>query len=291
MKLLKLYKMLKVLKAGFYTTVQDKGRVGFASMGVPFSGAMDTYSADLANAILNNNLDDAVIEITFGSCAFEFLEPTVICITGANFSPKIDEKSIQQNIKIKVQQGAILSFGNIQYGIRSYLAVKDGFTTEKILGSRSFYQNITQNFIIKKNDILPYQPFTRPIESSKASIKIDKTLFSSDTIECYKGSEFDLLLQHQQEKLLSQKFSISNDNNRMGYKLNEVLENDFPQILTSAVLPGTVQLTPSGKLIVLMKDCQVTGGYPRVLQLLESSIARLAQKTTNASFQFSLVSI
>ncbi len=86
----------------------------------------------------------------------------------------------------------------------------------------------------------------------------------------------------------STEFAISTNNSRMGYQLNELLENDFSSMLTSAVLPGTVQLTPSGKLIVLMRDCQVTGGYPRVLQLTEKSINSLAQKTTGDSFRFVL---
>jgi len=59
-------------------------------------------------------------------------------------------------------------------------------------------------------------------------------------------------------------------------------------MLTSAVLAGTVQLTPSGRLIILMRDCQVTGGYPRILQLSEESINTLAQKTTGDSFSFVL---
>jgi allophanate hydrolase subunit 2 len=70
--------------------------------------------------------------------------------------------------------------------------------------------------------------------------------------------------------------------------LNETIPNTLPSILTSAVLPGTVQLTPSGKLIILMRDCQVTGGYPRVLQVSEESINRLSQKITGDKIQFVL---
>jgi allophanate hydrolase subunit 2 len=72
----------------------------------------------------------------------------------------------------------------------------------------------------------------------------------------------------------------------MGYQLKEPIKNRLPQLLTSAVLPGTVQLTPSGKLIVLMRDCQVTGGYPRILQLSRKAINGLAQKSTGDTLQF-----
>jgi biotin-dependent carboxylase-like uncharacterized protein len=279
--------MLKVLKAGFVTTIQDNGRIGFASIGVPVSGVMDSYAADLTNGILNNATSAAVLEITLGACKFQFLEKTVICISGGDFSPTLNDISIQLNRRIVVYKNDVLSFRKVNYGVRCYLGVKDGFLSVKKLKSSSFYQNITKNVIIKKNDLIAYNKICLDVTTSKSSVKIDKNHFESEIIECFKGPEFDFLNNHQQEKLVSQIFSISKENSRMGYKLNEVVENDFPQILTSAVLPGTVQLTPSGKLIVLMRDCQVTGGYPRILQLSEASINKLAQKSTGNKFQFS----
>lgn len=282
--------MLKVLKAGFFTSIQDKGRIGFASIGVPVSGVMDSYSADLSNGILNNSLDAAVLEITLCNCKFQFLEKTEICISGGDFSPSINLKSVPLNKKIRIYQNDILCFEKIKFGVRTYLAVKDGFLTEKKLNSRSFYPKITKKVTIKNNDTIPYNRYDKDIRPAKSTIKISKHHFESEIIECFKGPEFYLLNQSQQDELFLQLFSISKNNNRMGYKLNEILENNLEQILTSAVFPGTVQLTPSGKLIILMRDCQVTGGYPRILQLAEKSINILAQKTTNDSFQFKLQS-
>lgn len=283
--------MLKVLKSGFFTTIQDKGRVGFASVGVPVSGAMDSYSADLANSILNNSIKDAVIEITLGACTFEFIKTTTICISGGNFSPTINNVAIPLNKRILIHPNDILSFGKINYGIRCYLAVNGGFLSAKKLNSKSFYPNITKDFLLRKGDSIPYKEVTHSIIASKSSIKINSNHFKTKIIECYSGPELDLLSDHQQKQIFNTVFTISKDNSRMGYKLNEIVENNLSQILTSAVLPGTVQLTPSGKLIVLMRDCQVTGGYPRVLQLTETSINKLAQKTTGNSFKFCLKSI
>tara|TARA_B110000238_G_C16092259_1_gene424385 strand:- start:672 stop:1523 length:852 start_codon:yes stop_codon:yes gene_type:complete len=280
--------MIKVLKSGLYLSIQDKGRFGFASIGVPVSGSMDSYSSDLANSILNNSLDAAVLEITYGGCKLEFLSETIICISGGDFSAKINNKLVPLNSRIKVNKNDVLSFGKINLGIRCYLSVKDGFLTEKILKSRSFYQNVTEQFILKKEDILPISTFKSDLKTSNSIIKTSKTHFSSKEIACYKGPEFEFLNIHQKEQLAKQIFSISNDNNRMGYRLNEVIRNSVPSILTSAVLTGTVQLTPSGKLIVLMRDCQVTGGYPRILQVAENAINQLAQKSTNDSFKFIL---
>ncbi|QTE23904.1 biotin-dependent carboxyltransferase family protein [Polaribacter cellanae] len=283
--------MIRVLKAGFYTSIQDRGRVGFASKGVPVSGVMDSYSADLANRILDNSLANALLEITFGGCKLEFLVETTICISGGDFSAMINNKPIVLNSRIKINKNDVLSFGNINFGARCYLAVKGGFLTETILGSRSFYQNITKQMILKKGDVLPILSFNNNLEASNSVIKVSCSYFKSIEINCYKGPEFELLNNHQKEQLLNTIFTISNDNNRMGCRLNEVIDNNLPSILTSAVLVGTVQLTPSGKLIVLMRDCQVTGGYPRILQLTTAAINRLAQKTTHQNLKFILKSI
>ena len=92
--------MIKVLSAGFYSSIQDQGRIGFADIGVPVSGVMDSYSANLANAILNNSLETPVLEITLGGCVLEFTTETQICITGADFSPKLNDERIQLNTLI-----------------------------------------------------------------------------------------------------------------------------------------------------------------------------------------------
>ncbi len=280
--------MIRVLKAGFYTTIQDRGRAGFAAIGVPVSGVMDTYSADLTNNLLNNNLDDAVLEITLGGCKLEFLEKIIICISGGDFTAKINDKLVVLNSRIEVDKNDVLSFGKVNFGFRTYLAVKGGFLTECILGSRSFYPNVTKDFLIRKGDVLDVFQFNDVLNTSNTSIKMNKNHFNSKEITCFKGPEFELLNKNQQDQIFDQFYTISSDNNRMGYRLQENLNNDLAQILTSSVLPGTVQLTPSGKIIVLMRDCQVTGGYPRVLQLTEKAINQLSQKTTNDKFQFVL---
>lgn len=280
--------MLKVLKAGIYTTIQDLGRKGFAGFGVPVSGAMDLYSAKLANHLLGNDLNDAVIEITYGNAKFQFTKPSLICVTGGDFNASLNRNTIGLNKVISVQEGDELLFTNRNYGIRSYIAVKGGFKSEEKLRSKSFYKGITFDFLLHKNDLVPYSS-SQEKRRSFASVKVSQDHFTTKTIECYKGVEFDLLSYQQKEQLLDREYTISNDNSRMGYRLNEIVENNFASMLTSSVIPGTVQLTPSGKLIVLMRDCQVTGGYPRILQLTEQSINKLAQKSTHDILNFVLV--
>lgn len=281
--------MIKVLVPGFLTSVQDLGRIGFANIGIPISGVMDQYSSKLANAILDNKATDAVIEITFGNCKIAFDEETFICVSGADFSSKINNKHITLNIPIKINSGDILSFEKKQYGSRTYLAVIGGFKTEKVLNSRSFYNGVTSQVVLKRGDCLLFNNLKKQIKTTFSSVKFNNAHFDSKNILCFRGPEYELLSKHQKEQIEQTLFTISNDNNRMGYQLNEKISNTLKSMLTSAVLPGTVQLTPSGKLIVLMRDCQVTGGYPRILVLTKDAINKLSQKTTNDSFCFEIV--
>ncbi len=281
--------MIKVLSAGFYTSIQDLGRFGFGDIGVPVSGAMDLYSAKLANHILGNKDTDAILEITLGKCKLLFDKQLVICITGADLSPKLNDKNIALNSVVEVNKDDVLTFDKPIYGVRSYLAVKGGFQTEIILNSRSSFKGITNKNILKKNDILPIKTTNSEMIKSFSSVKINKQHFIIASIKAYPGPEYKLLDEKQRTKLNKTLFTISKDNSRMGYRLEELIENTLNSMLTSAVLPGTVQLTPSGKLIVLMRDCQVTGGYPRILQLTDDAINKLAQKTTNDTFRFKII--
>lgn len=280
--------MVKIIEPGFCTTVQDLGRFGFQQFGVPVSGVMDSYSAKVANALLHNNENDAVLEITMSRLTLQFNCDTCICIAGADISPKLNNKLVKLNSILNIKEGDILSFGKLIYGYRCYLAVSGGFQTEIRMNSRSMYKSITAQFVLAKNDELAILEHDNIIEKSNASIKINTNHFGLNDIEVLKGPEFELLTKKQQKQLLSNKFTLSKDNNRMAYQLVELLENNIKPIITSLVLPGTVQLTPSGKLIVLMRDCQTTGGYPRVLQLKEYSIDALSQKLAGNNIHFVL---
>lgn len=280
--------MIKVIKSGMLTSVQDTGRVGFRNIGVPLSGSMDTISAGIANGLLNNDKDAAVLEITMLGPKLEFLKATKIAISGAELSAKINDTSILNNKAYLLKKGDMLSFGDLLNGIRCYLAVEGGFNTEKVLNSRSFYVGITSKEKLIVNDLIPFNPKKAINNNFSGRLKNTILFFETNILEVYKGPEFDLFTPNEQKLLISNKFTVSNQSNRMGYRLEESILKHSKTIITSPVIPGTVQLTPEGKLIVLMKDAQTTGGYPRVLQLSEKSIAILTQKKTGDKISFKI---
>lgn len=281
--------MLKVLRLGLYSSIQDLGRKGCQQYGVPVSGVMDRQSAALANALLGNDENDAVIEVTMMGPKLQFFKSTIICISGADLSPEIHGKSINLNAAVVVNKGDVLSFGKLQYGIRCYLAIQHGFQSEIVMGSRSMYQGITASQVLAQGQELHYKDSEVNLAAKHVAVNPVSNLFKEKQLKVYKGPEFDCLNNAQIKGLLDCDFTISKDHSRMGYRLQEPLCHNLKTIITSAVMPGTVQLTPSGQLIVLMRDAQTTGGYPRVLQLSAEAINVLSQKNTGQSVCFKLV--
>ncbi|WP_299248512.1 biotin-dependent carboxyltransferase family protein [uncultured Aquimarina sp.] len=280
---------LEIISSGLYTTIQDNGRFGFSKFGVPKSGAMDLQSFFLANAILNNDKNCAVIEWTIIPPVLKFHKSTVVTITGAVCIPYLNDMKRKMNCQLQVCEGDVLRLKNVTKGVYGFVGIKFGFQSEEVFNSRSQYKMITTSSILQKSDVVSYKKFV-DFSASNSSIHIPVFWYESKLIPVFKGPDFDLLSSSQKVDLLHMDFTISKDRNRMAIPLDELLENNLNFMLTSPVLPGTVQLTPSGKLIVLMRDCQTTGGYPRVLQLTKDAINRIAQKRIGEQIRFELYS-
>ena len=280
---------IEVLQPGLFSTIQDSGRKGFLKYGIPMSGVMDLYAAKMANLILRNSPDSAILEITQMGPKLKFSDPVKISICGALLSPKINNFPIENNRVYNIEAGDELSFGKRQLGCRAYLAISGGFKTEKVLKSRSWFEGVTDNFKLHKTKNLPYESTNESKIERNASIKFISEYLMTSEIEVFPGPEFDLLTESEQEILRTRNFSIDKNNNRMAIQLQEIMGNTLKPIITGPVLPGTVQLTPSGKLIVLMRDCQTTGGYPRVMQLSETGMNKIAQKIIGDSVNFAFL--
>ena len=278
--------MIKVIQPGLFTTIQDGGRHGYRNIGIPSSGFMDQESAWAANKIVNNNKDESLFEITLTGPTLIFNGNYLISITGGDFNPLINELPIDMYQPIKVELGDKLKFNNTKNGARCYLAISGGLNVKSLFGSKSFYNNISDSYYLKKGDEIKVLK-----KSQNKILKWDRLKFNINrSMKVFKGPEFDLLSTNSKNKLFKNEFTIST-NNRMAYNLKENLKDEIKSIISSPVLPGSVQLTPSGKIIILHRDCQTTGGYPRILQLSISSLNHLSQIKSNEKIKFSLINL
>ena len=268
--------MFRVLDPGFFTTIQDSGRFGYRNIGVPVSGSMDAKAAKRANSLLENNTEDAVLEITMTGPRLEFDEPTFIALSGAEMTASINGSEINNNEVHRIETGDVLSFGKLKTGFRSYLAVKGGIKTREVLGSRSYFKTLTKINRLNTADEIPFQP-TADYDIKISQIK-PEAFHKDQKLRVYPGPEFELLEEQYRNQIFDTQFTIAKEYNRMAYQLEEIIRAPRIPMITSANIPGTVQLTPGGKMIILMRDGQTTGGYPRILQLSETSISLLSQK-------------
>ena len=282
---------LKILKTGPGTSVQDLGRIGFSQFGVPYSGAMDLRAFSWINHLLKNKEDGAVLEISQPGFKAEFEAPTLICLAGAKADCNLNGKPVSSFGLIPIEEGDTIEIGAFLQGSILYLGIKGGFQTEKILESRSWYQGITSESTAQKNALIPYFS-TQEIPSYTNSKAIWNTSgFEKEAINVYPGPDWELLDKKSQKQLSEGSFTISNLKNRMAIQLEELLPNSLPELATAPVFPGTVQLTSGGKLIILLRDAQVTGGYPRILQIPGESLSLLAQNKPYQKINFSFLKV
>ncbi len=278
---------VKLLTSGFRTSIQDQGRFGFAKFGVPRSGAMDLDSYNRANLLLGNDENSACIEFAFQGPVLQFFEESVVVLTGANVIAFLNGDEVEMCSPFKVNVNDVLKIGMCKNGVYGYVGIMKGFLTPLVLGSRSFYSPVTDTSLLKSGSKISYKK--KEVFTPKfSSISVSKLHEKLIKIEVLKGTEFELLSRSQKEVFYTSNFTISNTLNRMAIRLVEKLENQLPSMLTSPVLPGTIQLTPAGDLVILMRDAQTTGGYPRILQLTESSINKIAQLRMGKQLKFIL---
>lgn len=277
---------IEVLQPGLYSTIQDIGRFGFRKYGVPGSGAMDSYAATMANLLLQNDPGNAVLEITQMGPKLKFSSSVKLVITGADLSPQVNNIAIENNKVHLLGSGDILSFGRRKMGARCYLGVAGGFRTQIILQSRSWYKGITPKFRLEKGMELEYDTSPQIATVTTSAVKIKSSYLNSNSLDVSPGPEFHKLPENIKNQLFTAEFHVSRNNNRMGVQLEEKIENKMESIITGPVVPGTVQFTPAGRLIILMRDCQTTGGYPRILQLNDFALNVLAQKVEGDAVRF-----
>jgi len=268
--------MLRVLKTGFFTSVQDRGRFHYRHFGVPVSGAMDQIALKRANALLENDPDAAALEITMQGPQVEFTEPTFMVLSGAPLEASLEGEPLEMNRVYPVPAGTILICGHVLEGFRSYLSVRGGFLPEPKLGSRSQYFPVTSNRSLHKGGTLPYEACK---DFSPKLLKMSSPgYFKEQELQVFPGPDFDLLTEKQVQQVFETEFSVSKEHDRMACQIEPSIDGIGTNVITSATLPGTVQLTPAGTLIILMRDGQTTGGYPRILQLDEHSLDLMGQK-------------
>lgn len=285
---------LHFIKAGLFTTIQDKGRYGFQAFGVPTSGALDRAAATLANQLVGNSVDSPVLEITLMGPKIQFQGLGEIAITGANLSATLNGEVCATNKSLSIKDADVLQFGRPLAGCRAYMAVRGNWQVPSWLSSRSAItqngKDLTPHSIIQKGTVIQVETSTEHA-LSVASIQA-KSPSSTMEIRVLPGPEFDRFSRFNIGEFFGQTYQITPDSNRMGYRLKEKLRSfsQDEELISSGIIPGTIQITAAGQPIILLADAQTSGGYYRIANVLSEDLDLLAQFKPGDRLRFSLIS-
>lgn len=283
-------KGFKVLDAGFFTLVQDKGRFGYADIGVCESGALDEYAYLCVNHLLQNDANTNVLEVALGGLKLEATAPTKIAVCGAEMGFSINGKMMKIWQSFQLEKGDVLSVAFASKGQRLYLGVKGGFELAKHFGSHAVTLKEKFGAKLTKGDFLAYQPFkdTFTTRLQKQFLPIyDEVL----TLRLVLGYQETLFSKKEKEKLFSNTYTVSTQCNRMGYRLEgEAVRASKGGIISEAICFGAVQIPSDGQPIVLLKEHQTIGGYPKIGSVLGIDCFALAQRGAKAKVRFQAIS-
>jgi antagonist of KipI len=292
---------LLITRAGILDTVQDHGRYGYQHLGINPGGAMDRFSASLANALLGKDLTSPVIEFHFPAAQIRFEKSCIVCLAGADFTPLLNDEPLPVHQPVLLKEGAVLQFKGLRSGARCYLSVLNELLLEQWL--QSFSTNLKagaggyQGRSLKSGDRIALSSLPYP-EINKGFFtplpwKYNNAVGVKKAVRFIPGKEWNWITTKSQTDFLNNTFRISAASDRMGYRLQgeALVQRHQEQLLSSAVGFGTVQLLPNGQLIALMADHQTTGGYPRIGHIISADLPKLAQAQPGAELRFVMTNV
>lgn len=289
--------MLEVIDPGMQSSVQDLGRCGYSQFGVPRSGAFDSRSLRLGNALLANDPSDAAIELTMIGGSYRVHRDTVACVTGANAPDLYAEHSgrrtpMQTGRAYKLNTGATIHVGRFQDGIRAYLCFSGGVQTEPILGSRSSLVSLPTAGLgraLRKGDTLPLGS-AHPIGKSRPELPVRSSV---SRVRIVPGIHWASFSDQQRSEMAGPVFQVSNHSNRAGVRLSDTaISGPIPQRIPSiGMLPGFIQIPASGTPIILGVDGPTMGGYPVIASVIQADMPMIAQAAPRDELRFEWVSI
>jgi antagonist of KipI len=288
---------ITITKPGVLSTVQDMGRWEYLSQAVPVSGPMDSLSARIANIALGNHEEAAVIEFTYATVEFTIDVPVLIAYAGDGAYLKCGEQLLPANRPIFISAGQAISLQNNNKGSRTYLAIGGGFDVPAVLGSCSTYlpaaigglngSALQAGDVLKGTDSLTAlnKAFLSDLSGRDIAYpnwSVGKKALGLDDVNVIRvmlGPEFSWFNPASINTIFNTAFIMGLQSNRMGYRLegSRMQRVDPSELLSTAVTPGTIQVTGNGDLILLMADCQTTGGYPRIAQVASVDLPKCGQ--------------
>lgn len=275
---------LEILEIGAGASLQDRGRPGWKRFGLPAAGPMDRESARLANLLVGNAPEQAVVELLFGRAKLRALREVTLAVTGAEV---VASHSLWRSFRLRA--GEVLELGLPQRGLWTYLATAGGFKGREYFGSVSRHRRADLGTALEAGIQLSVEDV--PARSFMAGSFVPEAarpaLGTPPPLGFWPGPEWGRLSAEMQRQFLTADWTVSPQSDRMGYRLQgPVLREGYEEILSGPVTVGTIQLPPSGQPIVLMRDGPTVGGYPRIGVIDDASVSIFSQCAPGQTIRF-----
>jgi antagonist of KipI len=289
-----------VLRAPSLTTVQDLGRVDQRRQGVSVGGALDLFAARVANLLVGNAEEAALLEISLGELRLRFNDERIVAWCGGTFHARIADAEFPAGRRAVVRRGEELEFEPGERGARAWIAITGGIDVPPVLGSRS--TDLRSGFggfegrALRDGDSLPLgknasgKPSAR-LASWSAPVEWAQTARHTTVLRVVEGSEWDEFVPESQTNFLKDPFIVTAKADRMGARLDgtELRRTNQWELPSEAVAPGAVQVAHDGQPILLLGDCQTIGGYPKIAHVITVDLQRAAQLRPNDNIRFQKV--
>lgn len=289
--------VFKVIVPGPYTTVQDKGRFGYQQFGIPPTGALDRFAYCVANMLVGNPEDAAVLETTIMGPRMEVRAETDVAVTGGEALIMLNNQAVESWCSFRIKPGDVLNIGQVKKGCRSYLAVTGGIDVPLVMGSRSCYVGAKigghEGRILAKDDILKRLEGALLGSPRQVPKKFIPQYTSDISLRAVPGPQDDFF-DEGLNTFFDSEFAVGSNANRMGYRLEgpKILHKEgVPKsIISEPSLPGGIQIPPDGQAIILLVE-QTVGGYTKIATIISTDIPRVAQAKPGDKIRFQKVDL
>lgn len=299
--------MIEILTSGAMNSVQDLGRPGYLDQGIGRGGAMDRSALAIANLMVGNPEGAAAIEIAVFPFRIKFIEPANYAVAGAACRASLNGKTLPPWWSGQADAGDELRLDPPREGSRAYVALRGGIDLPIVLGSRatdlkSVFGGLEGRALVRGDSLatgFPVSPSDR--QGEKRELSVDPYHLRDClggvaggaplTLRIMPGAEFEAFTDGARDALLGQDFTVSADNNRQGMRLEGAalsLTRKL-ELLSHGIMPGTIQVPPSGQAVIQLAEANTCGGYPKIGHVIEPDLWKLGQAPSGATIRFERV--
>jgi len=295
---------IRIVNPGLSTTVQDLGRPGYYNIGIPLSGGMDRFALRVANMLVGNDENAAVLEAVFLGPEIEFTSDAIVAVTGAELPPKVDGKVQPTWTSFPIKKGQVLSFDYLKKGARAYIAVAGGIDVPVVLGSRSTYTlgalGGLEGRKLQKGDGLGVLKLGKPAKSG-ATVPAMLRRLPSENVELrtLPGLYWHRITEQSGRNFFEDSWKVAPEADRIGYRFRGGRPLEFvprkqpfgagsdPSNIVDACYPyGSVQVPGGTEPIVLHRDAVSGGGYMMVGTVISADMDLIGQLQPHTPTKF-----